>query len=168
MFDRIWHNKVSGKPAGAERDLPTQASPDVQQSGSNSKKYKKKKNGKPTAASLAPGGNSKSSDWLDNSKVEAYCYSMSGHVSQTVDCYLELAEKSKETLKRVATPCIDDHQIPPEEFGVKGVVTPIAARVVLKALYVARIARMDFMWAVNSLAREVISGQLLAIVDCTG
>ena len=36
MFDRICHNKVSSKPAGAERDLPTQASPDVQQAGSNS------------------------------------------------------------------------------------------------------------------------------------
>ena len=33
--------------------------------------------------------------------------------------------------------------------------SPIAARVVLKALYVARIARYDFMWTVNMLAREV-------------
>ena len=31
----------------------------------------------------------------------------------------------------------------------------IAARVVLKTLYVARIARYDFMWTVNMLAREV-------------
>jgi hypothetical protein len=38
---------------------------------------------------------------------------------------------------------------------VKGLLDPIAARVVLKALYVARIARMDVMWSVNMLAREV-------------
>ena len=42
MFDRICHNQISGKPASAERDLPTQASPDGQQSGSKSKKSKKK------------------------------------------------------------------------------------------------------------------------------
>ena len=60
-----------------------------------------------------------------------------------------------ESLKRVATPCIDDHQIPLEEFAVKGELSPIAARVVLKALHVARIARMDLMWSVNMLAREV-------------
>ena len=70
---------------------------------------------------------------------------MNGHVKQTVDRYLELAGKTLESLKQVSTPCMDDHQIPPEEFGVKGELAPIAARVVLKALYVARIARMDFM-----------------------
>ena len=50
---------------------------------------------------------------------------------------------------------IDDHQIPPEEFEVKGELSPIAARVVLKALYVARIARMYLMWSVNMIAMEV-------------
>ena len=80
---------------------------------------------------------------------------MSGHVKQTVDRYLELAGKPIESLRKVATPCIDDHQIPIEEFTVKGELSPIAARVVLKALYVARIARMDLMWSVNMLAREV-------------
>ena len=81
---------------------------------------------------------------------------MCGHVEQTVDRYFELAGKSKESLKKVATPCKGDHQIPPEEFSVKGELSAIAARVVLKALYVARIARMDLMWSVNMLAREVI------------
>ena len=83
---------------------------------------------------------------------------MFGHVKQAVDRYSELAGKSgksKDSLKNVATPCIDDHQIPPEEFEVKGELSPIAARVVLKALYVARIARMVIMWAVSMLARDV-------------
>ena len=80
---------------------------------------------------------------------------MSGHVTQTVDRYLELAGKPIESLKKVATPCIDDHQIPLEEFTVKGELSPIAARVYLKALCVARVARMDLMWSVNMLAREV-------------
>ena len=78
------------------------------------------------------------------------------HVHQTVDKYLELSGKSRESLKtKAATPCIDDHLIPPEEFDERGILSAAAARIVLKALYVARIARYDFMWSVNMLAREV-------------
>ena len=64
---------------------------------------------------------------------------MFGHVEQTVDLYLQLAGKFRSTLKPVATPCIDDHMNSPAEFEIKGELAPIAARVVLKALYVARI-----------------------------
>ena len=49
-----------------------------------------------------------------------YVYEMFGHVEQTVARYLELAKKSKDSLKKVATPCIDDHEIPLQEFEVKG------------------------------------------------
>ena len=88
--------------------------------------------------------------------VSAYTYEMIGHVQQTITRYLELSGKPAKSLEaKVATPCIDDHQIPPEEFEIKGHLSPIAARVVLKALYVARIARFDVMWALNALAREV-------------
>ena len=81
---------------------------------------------------------------------------MFGHCHQTVDKHLELSGKSRESLKtKAATPCIDDHLISPEEFEVKGVLSCKAVRIVLKALYVARIARYDFMWTVNMLAREV-------------
>ena len=80
---------------------------------------------------------------------------MSGHVQQTVDRHLELAKKTKDLLEKVATPCIDDYLIPLGEFEVKGELSAIAARVVLKAFYVARIARLDFMWSVNMLARKV-------------
>ena len=74
---------------------------------------------------------------------------MFGHVQQTVDRYLELALKTKDLFEKVATPCIDDHLIPAEEFDVKGELSAIAARVVLKALYVARIVRLDVVWSVT-------------------
>ena len=91
-----------------------------------------------------------------NDTVSAWAYEMFGHVHQTVDKYLELSGKPKESLKmRAATPCIDDHQIPAEEFDVKGHLSAQAARIVLKALYVARVARYDILWTVNMLAREV-------------
>ena len=50
---------------------------------------------------LAPSGNQKVSSWS---------YEMFGHVHQTVDKYLELSGKTKESLNiKAATPCIDDH-----------------------------------------------------------
>ena len=61
----------------------------------------------PTA--LPAGGDPK---WLKGGEISAYAYEMSGHVKQTVDRYLELAGRPIESLKKVATPCIDDHQIP--------------------------------------------------------
>ena len=56
---------------------------------------------------------------------------------------------------RAATPCIDDHQIPAEESDIKGHLSARAARIVLKALHVARVTRYDILWTVNMLAREV-------------
>ena len=93
---------------------------------------------------------------LAEKPVSSYSYEMFGHVHQTVDKYLELSGKSRDSLKtKAATPCIDDHLIPSEEFDERGILSAASARIVLKALYVARIARYDFMWSVNMLAREV-------------
>ena len=45
---------------------------------------------------------------------------MVGHAQQTVDRYLELTQLTVDSLKYVATPCIDDHMLPPEDFVNKG------------------------------------------------
>ena len=52
--------------------------------------------------------------------IRAWEYDMRGHVQQSIDKYLELAKKTKDSLKYVATPCLEDSQIPPEDFDVKG------------------------------------------------
>ncbi len=80
---------------------------------------------------------------------------MIGHAQQSVERYCELAKTTVASLKKVTTPCIDDHLIPPEDFVTKGELSPVAARIVLKALYLARLGRPELLWAVNSLAREV-------------
>ena len=69
--------------------------------------------------------------------VKAYQYKMCGHAEGCVDRYMELAKVDVHSLKQVATPCIDDHSISPEEMTTKGVLAPIAARIVLKVLYTA-------------------------------
>ena len=87
--------------------------------------------------------------------MKAYYYEMRGHIEQAVEKYLELSGKTKEQLTKVPTPCIDDHLIPVEEFQIKGHLSAVAARIVLKALYTARLARLDILWNVSLLAREV-------------
>ena len=52
---------------------------------------------------------------------KAWHYDMCGHAEQCVERYLELSGKDRSTLKATATPCIDDHQIAPEDFEKKGV-----------------------------------------------
>ena len=69
--------------------------------------------------------------------------------------YLELAKVDRKTLRPVATPNLDDHQIPPIEFETKGNLSAIASRVVLKVLLTARLTRPDVLWTVNNLARNI-------------
>ena len=92
---------------------------------------------------------------LNLSECKAYCYKMCGHAEQCVEKYLELAKTNISALKPVSTPCLDDHQIAPEDFEAKGVLSDVASKIVLKCLYLARIGRPDILWTVNSLAREV-------------
>ena len=92
---------------------------------------------------------------LEPGSIRSYQYEMSGHAEACVDRYLELSKMKVRDLKRVETPCIDDHQLQAEDFKTPGKLTSVAARIVLKALYLARIGRPDALWAVNTLAREV-------------
>ena len=88
-------------------------------------------------------------------KIRAYEHVMIGAAEQCVERYCELAKTTKDKLKRVATPCLDDHLIAPEDFLAKGILSPVASKCVLKALYLSRLGRPELYWTVNTLAREV-------------
>ena len=87
--------------------------------------------------------------------IRAWQYSMVGHAEQCVEKYLELTGKTIEVLKPVSTPTIDDHMFTKEDYSNKGEVADVAARILLKALYLARTNRPDILWSVNALARKV-------------
>ena len=88
-------------------------------------------------------------------------YDMEDFLSQCVTRYLELAGDPSRSLRRVATPFIeealrsdgsdasgaDDHNA--------GVLQPIACRVLMKVLYAARMSRFDLLRATCSLATHV-------------
>ena len=115
---------------------------------SNSVKKKKKPND-PKVMKATP------SSSKETGSIRSYQYEMCGHAEACVDRYLELSKMKERDLKRVETPCIDDHQLNADDFKTPGKLTSVAARIVLKALYLARIGRPDALWAVNTLAREV-------------
>ena len=87
--------------------------------------------------------------------VRGYQHEMRGAAAGCVDRYLELAKVDIKTLTKVGTPCIDDHLLPPGDFETKGRLSPVASKLVLKALYCSRLARPELLWTVNALAREV-------------
>ena len=87
--------------------------------------------------------------------VKAWEYEMSGHIDQTIERYTLLANKDISSLRYVATPCIDDHLLSPADHAEKGELSPVAAKIVLKGLFVARFARMDILWSICILARMV-------------
>ncbi len=68
---------------------------------------------------------------------------------------IELANVEKSSVKKVATPSLDDHAIKPEEFELPGRLQKEAARIVMKMLYGARLVRYDLLWPICSIAREV-------------
>ena len=90
-----------------------------------------------------------------SSEVKGWYYEMEGAAKGCVERYCELAGLDVSSLKKVGTPCVDDHTLAPEELVEKGVLSPVCSQAVLKCWYMIRLARPELYWDVNSLAREV-------------
>ena len=108
--------------------------------------------------------------------MNGYQYDLTGNARDCVTRYCDLAKVKPESLKAVATPCIDDSQIAPEDFEDPGILTRSAAKIVLKCLWIARLTRLDIMWTVNYLARNVTKWtkacdkrllRLISYINCT-
>ena len=90
-----------------------------------------------------------------SSNIRAWEYSMEGQAMQCIERYSEYTHVNQHDLPKVVTPCIDDHHLSPSDFAEPGELEDSAAKIVLKFLYLARKARPDILWTVNTLAREV-------------
>jgi len=72
---------------------------------------------------------------LSKKQVRAWEYNMTGHAASCVEKYLDLLGVDASSLKHVAHPCIDDHQLSDDDYNTKGQLSPVAARIVHKILY---------------------------------
>eukprot|EP00973_Karenia_brevis_P078798 10936740-Karenia_brevis.AAC.1 len=80
---------------------------------------------------------------------------MTGHADQAVDQYCELSGKSMSSLEYFSKPCIDDHELAPEDLKTVGALRDVSARIVLTVSYKALHQRPDMLWSANALARDV-------------
>ena len=91
----------------------------------------------------------------DVETISSWSYDMEGLAKKCVERYCELANKTKQQLDKVATPCMDDHQFKEEEFGSVGEFPTVCSQIVLQCSNLASIGRPDILWSVNKLARAV-------------
>ena len=80
---------------------------------------------------------------------------VSSYVQQVVELYSELAGVEKDSLKAVPTPCLAESAIVDDD-SFAGNVQPHASKVLMKALWLARLARLDIYFVVTRLASFVI------------
>jgi len=89
--------------------------------------------------------------------VTTFTYDMEPFLKSCVDQYVTLAGRDAKPLKQVSTPFYEERIARPvaDEKETKGVLAPIAARVLMKVLFAARMARFDLLRAVQGLAAQV-------------
>ena len=80
--------------------------------------------------------------------------SMVGYAEQFVDLYLEITGMDVKSLRRVATPHVSDSGLADELYESTGSMKPHAAKVLMKGLWLARLARPDISYSVGRQCRR--------------
>ena len=103
-------------------------------------------------------------------------YDMENFFRQTVEKYLQMTGLAYKDLKVVATPFLDEKQIPDSAWDTTGELGASSAQVLMKALYGARYARGDIMRPICILARNTSKWslrddmrlfRLMCYINCT-
>ena len=71
---------------------------------------------------------------------------------QCISLYLELSGKK---IKVAPTPHLEEGSLLPDDDAVKGQLLPVAARLVMKLMWLCRTSRPDITFAVNVLAKHI-------------
>ena len=82
---------------------------------------------------------------------------MTSFVEQVVDAYCELANYPKDKVRKVNTPCLPESLITDEDLAQTSELSGVAARMLMKALWLGRPSRPDLCFIIGRLAARVSS-----------
>ena len=93
----------------------------------------------------------------DGKTVRTMTYDMESFLDSSVEAYCNLAGVSRKSLRKVATPFVPDSKASelPKDASKEGHLQPIAASILMKLLYAARLARFDILKAIGQLAQHI-------------
>ncbi|CAE7489935.1 unnamed protein product [Symbiodinium natans] len=80
---------------------------------------------------------------------------MSAFAEQVVEAYCELADVPKAKLRNVTTPSLSEALLSDEDLQQPGTLSHVAAKVLMKALWLGRLARPDLCFIIGRLASRV-------------
>ena len=87
--------------------------------------------------------------------VEQMEYNMRPFFEQCVDSYLALAKKTIATLKPAKTLFLDESKVENSSENKKGLLAPVAYKVLMEILFGARLARFDLLRPIAALASKI-------------
>ena len=99
----------------------------------------------------------------DKTKIEALAFDMCDYAQQTVDLYKAITKSKK--IKNASTPFLPEGSLLPQDEEVTGELAGNAAKILMKALWLARLARPDILRPINDLERGCSGGRAPTIKE---
>ena len=112
MFKRLCFSRELGKSKPVAGDEPLQKTSGCNPKTTASLKKKQKTNISLETLKASASTDARALPGTREPEVSSYTYEMIGHVQESFDRHLELAKKTNDSLKKVATPWVDYHSLP--------------------------------------------------------
>ena len=80
---------------------------------------------------------------------------MRAYAEQVIELYLELSGLERKKLRKVPTPCLSEASIADDDLAEEGELGSVAARILMKLLWLARLSRPDLYFITGRLATKV-------------
>ena len=82
-------------------------------------------------------------------------FDMRSYASQLVDFYCEVAGVTKDKLRNFPSPCYPENQLTDADLDAEGELHHVASRILMRGLWLSRLARPDLSFAITRLASRV-------------